>query len=111
MRHRNAGKTLGRSSSHRLALFRNLTRALLEHGRIITTLAKAKELRPFVEKLVTLAKQGDLHARRMALAKLPDKGAVQTLFQDIGPRFADRDGGYTRIIRRHQVRLGDAGQT
>jgi large subunit ribosomal protein L17 len=94
-----------------LALFRNLTRALLEHGRIITTLAKAKELRSFVEKLVTLAKRGDLHARRLALSRLPDKTAVRTLFQDIGPRFADRQGGYTRIIRRHQVRLGDAGPT
>lgn len=111
MRHRNAGRTLSRNASHRLALFRNLSRALIEHGRIITTMPKAKELRPFIEKLVTLAKQGDLHARRMALARLPDKEAVRKLFQDIGPRFADRQGGYTRIIRRHQVRLGDAGQT
>lgn len=111
MRHRNAGRTLGRNASHRLALFRNLTRALLEHGEIITTVAKAKELRPFVEKLVTLAKQGDLHARRMAIAKLVDKNAVAKLFQEIGPRFKDRDGGYTRIIKRHEVRLGDAGPT
>jgi len=73
-----------------------MTRALLEHEEIVTTIAKAKELRPFVEKLVTLAKQGDLHARRMALAKLPDKVAVKKLFDEIGPRFADRKGGYTR---------------
>ncbi len=111
MRHRNAGRTLGRSPSHRLALFRNMTCALVEHGRIITTVAKAKELRPFVEKLVTLAKQGDLHARRMAIAKLVNKDAVAKLFQEIGPRFKDRNGGYTRIIKRHQVRLGDAGPT
>jgi large subunit ribosomal protein L17 len=88
-----------------------MTRALIEHGRIITTVAKAKELRPFVEKLVTLAKQGDLHARRLALAKLVDRAAVAKLFDEIGPRFKDRDGGYTRIIKRSQVRLGDAGPT
>jgi len=111
MRHLNAGRTLGRNAAHRLALFRNLSRAMIEHGRIITTVAKAKELRPFIEKLVTLAKQGDLHARRMALSKLPDKTAVRKLFQDIAPQFADRQGGYTRILKRHQVRLGDAGPT
>src|SRR3954447_21601157 len=111
MRHLNAGRTLGRNAAHRLALFRNLSRAMIEHGRIITTVAKAKELRPFVEKLVTLAKQGDLHARRMALSKLPDKTAIRKLFQDIAPQFADRQGGYTRILKRHQVRLGDAGPT
>lgn len=111
MRHLNAGRTLGRNASHRLALFRNLTRALLEHGRIVTTVAKAKELRPFVEKLITLAKQGDLHARRLAIAKLPCKKSIKVLFQDVGPRFADRTGGYTRILKRHQVRLGDAGPT
>jgi large subunit ribosomal protein L17 len=92
-------------------MFRNMTCSLLEHGRITTTVPKAKELRPFVEKLITLAKEGTLHARRRALAKLPNKDAVHVLFQDIGPRFADRNGGYTRILRLSKVRLGDAGAT
>jgi large subunit ribosomal protein L17 len=91
-------------------MFRNMTRSLLEHGQITTTLPKAKELRPFVEKLITLAKEGTLHARRRAISKLADKDAVRVLFQDIAPRFADRQGGYTRVIRLAQVRLGDAGQ-
>src|SRR5262245_51159709 len=111
MRHQKAGRTLGRNAAHRLALFRNLSRALIEHGRIITTEPKAKELRPFIEKLVTLAKKGTLHARRLALQRLPDKDSVEKLFKDIGPRFADRPGGYTRIIKRHERRLGDAGRT
>src|SRR5207247_4032232 len=101
----------GRNASHRLALMRNLTRALIEHGRIITTVEKAKEVRPFVEKLITLARKGSLHARRLALAKLPDREAVEKLFNDLGPRFQDRPGGYTRIIKRHERRLGDAGKT
>jgi large subunit ribosomal protein L17 len=111
MRHQKAGRRLGRNAAHRLALFRNLSRALIEHGRIITTEPKAKELRPFIEKLVTLAKKGTLHARRLALQRLPDKDSVEKLFKDIGPRFADRPGGYTRIIKRHERRLGDAGHT
>jgi len=111
MRHRNAGRTLGRNASHRLALMRNLTRSLLEHGRIVTTLEKAKEVRPFVEKLITLAKQNTLHARRLALARLRDKAAVAALFKEVAPRFADRPGGYTRVIKRHERRLGDAGRT
>jgi large subunit ribosomal protein L17 len=90
---------------------RNLTRALIEHGRIITTVEKAKEVRPFVEKLITLAKKGTLHARRLALSKLPDREAVEKLFSDIGPRFKGRPGGYTRVIKRHERRLGDAGRT
>lgn len=90
---------------------RNLTRALFEHGRIITTVAKAKEARPFVEKLITLGKRGTLHARRMAISQLRDKEAVGVLFKEIAPRFADRPGGYTRIIKRHERRLGDAGET
>ena len=90
---------------------RNLTRALLEHGRIITTLEKAKEVRPFVEKLITLAKKGTLHARRLAVARLHDKAAVSKLFKEIGPRFHDRPGGYTRVIKRHERRLGDGGET
>jgi large subunit ribosomal protein L17 len=90
---------------------RNLARALFEHERIITTVEKAKEARPFVEKLITLAKKGTLHARRLALARLPDRDAVDKLFKEFGPRFADRPGGYTRIIKRHERRLGDAGRT
>jgi large subunit ribosomal protein L17 len=111
MRHLKAGRQLGRNASHRLALMRNLARALIEHGRIITTVAKAKEVRPFVEKLVTLAKKGSLHARRLALSRLPDREAVDRLFNELGPRFQDRPGGYTRIIKRHERRLGDAGKT
>jgi large subunit ribosomal protein L17 len=119
MRHRNAGRTLGRSPTHRLALFRNLTRALFEHGRIITTVAKAKEVRPFVERLITIAKRGlasnepakTLHARRLALQWLHDKTTIRKLFNEIAPRYKDRPGGYTRIIKRHYRRLGDAGPT
>jgi large subunit ribosomal protein L17 len=111
MRHLKAGRKLGRNATHRLALMRNLTRALVEHGRIITTVEKAKALRPFVEKLITLAKKNTLHARRLVLARLCDKEAVSKLFKEIGPRFADRPGGYTRIIKRHERRLGDAGCT
>jgi large subunit ribosomal protein L17 len=126
MRHLKAGRKLGRNASHRLALFRNLTRSLIEHERIITTVEKAKELRPFVEKIITLAKKGTLHARRQVLARLgplakvpfhDDKGeptddwVLKKLFKEIGPRFATRPGGYTRIIKRHERRLGDAGRT
>src|SRR5438552_683072 len=111
MRHLKAGRKLNRNQSHRTALYRNLTRALIEHGRIITTVAKAKAVRPFAEKLITLAKKGTLHARRLAIARLRDKDAVKRLFDEIGPRFADRPGGYTRVIKRHERRLGDAGPT
>src|SRR5438128_12596927 len=111
MRHRKAGRKLGRNASHRLALKRNLARALFEHERIITTVEKAKEVRPFVEKLITLAKKGTLHHRRLALARLPDRAIIALLFNEIGPRFQDRPGGYTRIIKRHERRLGDAGRT
>jgi large subunit ribosomal protein L17 len=111
MRHLKAGRQLGRNASHRLALMRNLTRALVEHGRIITTVEKAKEVRPFVEKLITLAKKGTLHARRLALSRLPDPTTVEKLFSDLGPRYQDRAGGYTRIIKRHERRLDDAGKT
>jgi large subunit ribosomal protein L17 len=111
MRHLKAGRKLGRNASHRLALKRNLTRALFEHERIITTVEKAKETRPFVERLITLAKRGTLHARRLALQRLPDRDAIDKLFTVIAPRFADRPGGYTRIIKRHERRLGDGGKT
>src|SRR3954453_22627880 len=116
MRHLKAGRTLGRNASHRLALFRNLSRALIEHGRIVTTVAKAKELRPFVEKLVTLAKKATaedrakaLHYRRLLLARLPDRTAVAKLIDDYAPRFAGRQGGYTHVLKRQERRLGDAG--
>src|SRR4051812_3852551 len=111
MRHLKAGRQLGRNGSHRLALFRNLSRALIEHGRIVTTVEKAKELRPFIEKLVTLAKKGTLHHRRLALSRLPDKAAIKKLFEEIAPQYADRQGGYTRVLKRHERRLGDAGYT
>jgi large subunit ribosomal protein L17 len=111
MRHLKAGRKLGRNAAHRLALMRNLTRALFEHGRIITTVEKAKEARRFVEKLITLAKRGGLHARRLALAWLHDRAVIDKLFKEIAPRFADRPGGYTRVVKRHQRRLGDGGRT
>ena len=127
MRHRKAGRKLGRNATHRLALYRNLAMALFRHERIITTLEKAKAVRPFVEKLITLAKKGDLHARRLAIARLgpmytaevtpgdeekaDNRRIITKLFSDIGPRFKDRPGGYTRIIKRHERRLGDAGRT
>src|SRR5262245_29863021 len=126
MRHLKAGRKLGRNATHRLALYRNLSAALIRHDRIITTLEKAKAVRPFVEKLITLAKKGTLHARRLALARLGPAANAEVkpsgddadhrtilakLFADLGPRFADRAGGYTRIIKRHQRRLGDAGHT
>src|SRR5260370_15115144 len=111
MRRLKAGRKLGRNASHRLALMRNLARALFEHERIITTVEKAKEARPFVEKLITLAKKGTLHARRLALQRLPDPKTVDKLFKEYGPRFQDRPGRYTRIIKRHERRLGDAGKT
>ncbi len=113
MRHLRAGRKLGRNATHRLALYRNLTRALVlsEHGRIITTVEKAKEARKFIEKLITLAKKGSLHARRLALARLHDRAVIDKLFKEIGPRFQDRAGGYTRIVKRHERRLGDAGRT
>lgn len=111
MRHLKAGYKLGRNATHRHALYRSLAQALIRHERIITTVPKAKAVRPFVEKLITLAKKGTLHARRLAVARLHDKEMVAKLFNEIGPRFADRPGGYTRIIKRHERRLGDAGHT
>lgn len=150
MRHRLAGRHLGRNATHRLALFRNLSRALITHESIKTTVPKAKSLRPFIEKLITLARKGTalyaeadaasddaqkkvlraraLHYRRQAMAKLgpmhgtgiydkkdePVVGGNDTvlkkLFNELGPRFLDRPGGYTRILKLHQRRLGDAGE-
>jgi large subunit ribosomal protein L17 len=131
MRHRHGGHKLSRKAQHRIAMFRNMTMALIRHERIITTVAKAKALRPFVEKLITLAKKGDLHSRRQAASKLGRSGeaelvppeangketeadsklVLQKLFTDLGPRYATRPGGYTRIVKRHQRRLGDASET
>ena len=144
MRHRLAGKHLNRTAEHRISLFRNLSRALITHDRIVTTLPKAKALRPFVEKLITLAKKAAvvtaaapaddkaartlaLHYRRQAMAILgPIHGTgvydknddpvakdtvLKKLFRDIGTRYVDRPGGYTRIIKQHYRRLGDGGTT
>src|SRR5947209_9272262 len=111
MRHLKAGRKLGRNAPHRLALMRNRARAVIEHERIITTVEKAKEARRFLEKLITLAKKGTLHARRLCLSRLRDKEATAKLFSEIGPRFKDRPGGYTRVLKRHERRLGDGGRT
>jgi large subunit ribosomal protein L17 len=141
MRHRHAFRHLNRTPEHRISLLRNLSRALITHERIVTTVAKAKELRPYIEKLITMAKkaalvadEGDggkakaLHYRRLAMATLgPLHGTgiynkddelvegnntvLKKLFNEIGPRFKDRPGGYTRIIKQHYRRLGDAGET
>ena len=109
MRHRRAGKKLGRDSAHRKALYSNLAGALIEHGRIKTTEAKAKAVKPFAEQMITLGKRGDLHARRLALAELRSQDVVHQLFADVAPRFADRPGGYTRIVRLGP-RNGDAAE-
>jgi large subunit ribosomal protein L17 len=106
MRHRAKGKQLSRTASHRRALLNNLATSLFQHGRIETTLAKAKELRPFAERLITLARRGDLHARRLVERRIKDRAAQQKLFGEIGKRFATRPGGYTRILKRGH-RVGD----
>jgi large subunit ribosomal protein L17 len=134
MRHRRAGYKLNRNATHRLALYRNLALALFRHERIITTVEKAKAVRPFVEKLITLARKATLepekalHARRLVLARLgppsnaeikpaleeaeaDNRKVIVKLFTELGPRFKDRPGGYTRIIKRHERRLGDGGKT
>lgn len=123
MRHRMSGKRLGRTTSHRVAMRRNMAASLFEHGAIRTTEQKAKELRRFVERLITYARRGTLHARRLVLAQLgADRGTfssegepqettvVQKLFDEIAPRYADRPGGYTRIVRLAERRIGDAGR-
>ncbi|MDA7568253.1 MAG: 50S ribosomal protein L17 [Emcibacteraceae bacterium] len=109
MRHRKAGRKLNRTSSHRKAMFANMASALLKHEQIITTLPKAKELRPIVERLITLGKRGSLHARRQAISKLPasDKEIVQKLFDVLAERYKERNGGYTRVLKAG-FRHGDA---
>ena len=106
MRHRKSGRRLNRDSAHRKAMFANMASALIKHEQIKTTLPKAKELRPIVEKLVTLAKRGDLHARRLAYARLQDRAMVAKLFGVLTERYKDRPGGYIRIIRAN-FRYGD----
>ncbi len=107
MRHKRAGRKLGRDASHRKALYANLTSALIEHGRIETTEAKAKEVRPIAEQMITLGKRGDVAAHRRAVAFLRSKPVAHRLFAEVAPRFADREGGYTRIVRIGP-RQGDA---
>jgi large subunit ribosomal protein L17 len=129
MRHRVAHRKLGRVTEHRISMLRNQAQALLRYEHIETTVPRAKELRPFVERLITIAKKNTLHARRIVISRLgpmaeaevkpekDDKGdadhrtVVQKLFSDIAPRFANRPGGYTRVLKRHEHRLGDAGAT
>ncbi|MGU9961586.1 MAG: 50S ribosomal protein L17 [Candidatus Puniceispirillales bacterium WSBS_2018_MAG_OTU23] len=107
MRHRIAGRKLNRTSQHRQMLFRNMSQALIKHEQIVTTLAKARELRPVVERLITLGKRGDLHARRLAFARLRDNDMVTKLFDVLASRYADRPGGYTRVIKAG-YRYGDS---
>jgi large subunit ribosomal protein L17 len=106
MRHGNKGRKLNRTASHRKAMFANMSAALIKHEQIVTTLPKAKDLRPIVEKLVTLGKRGDLHARRQAIAQIRDEDQVKKLFAVLGPRYAERQGGYIRIMKAG-FRYGD----
>lgn len=110
MRHRAKGRQLSRTSTHKRAMLNNMATSLFEHGGIVTTTAKAKELRPFAEKLITLARRGDLHARRLVEQKIKDREVVGRLFKEIGPRFAARPGGYTRILKLGH-RVGDGAET
>ncbi len=107
MRHRKAGRKLNRTAAHRKAMLRNMVTSLLEHERIVTTVPKAKETRRVAEKMITLGKRGDLHARRQAMAYIRSRGVVAKLFDELSGQYADRQGGYTRIIRTGN-RYGDA---
>lgn len=109
MRHRKKGRQLSRTASHKRATMRNLATNLFRHGRIETTTAKAKELRPYAERLITLARRGDVHSRRLAATKIQDRQVLGTLFDDIAPRFTERPGGYTRILKLGN-RKGDAAE-
>jgi large subunit ribosomal protein L17 len=109
MRHNVAGRLFGRTANQRKALLRGLMSSLIEHQRIETTLAKAKETKRLVEKLVTLGKRGDLHAKRLAMSRVPNRALVVKLFDEIAPRFADRNGGYLRIVPTRQ-RVNDRAQ-
>ena len=107
MRHGISGRKLNRTTSHRKAMLANMANALIKHEQITTTVPKAKELRPFVEKLITLGKRGNLHARRQALSVLQDRTMTEKLFATLGPRYSERQGGYTRVLRSG-FRYGDA---
>jgi large subunit ribosomal protein L17 len=107
MRHRNAGRKLNRTASHRRALFSSMAAALIKHEQIVTTLPKAKELKRVTDRLITLAKRGNLHSRRLALSRVRDEAMVGKLFDTLGPRYADRPGGYTRVLKAG-FRYGDA---
>ncbi|MDE0046298.1 MAG: 50S ribosomal protein L17 [bacterium] len=107
MRHRHSGRKLNRTSAHRTAMLRNMAAALIKHEQITTTLAKAKEVSPYVEKLVTLGKRGTLHARRLAHARLRDDAMLVKLFETLAPRYEDRAGGYTRVLKAG-FRYGDS---
>ena len=109
MRHRKKGRTLSRTASHRSAVMRNLSTSLFRHGRIETTTAKTNELRPYAERLISLAKRGDLHARRQAARKIADREILGRLFDELGPRYAERPGGYTRVLKVGR-RRGDAAE-
>jgi len=113
MKHRVAGKSLNRNTAHRAAMRKNFTVSVIKHERVVTTLAKAKAMRPFVEKMITLARSDDaktrLHRIRRAVSFLQDKDAVKKLFDEIGPRFKSRPGGYVRILRLPDYRIGDGG--
>ncbi len=110
MRHNVDGRKLGRTAAHRKALYRNLVIALITHERIRTTTPKAKEARRLAERMITFAKRGDLHARRHVASILGDKNAVRKLFDELGPRYADRQGGYTRVLKLSGLRKGDAAE-
>lgn len=110
MRHRAKNRQLSRTSEHRRALLANMATSLFKHDKVVTTVAKAKELRPLAEKLITLARRGDLHARRLVERRIRDKVVSSRLFKEIGPRFAARPGGYTRIVRLGH-RVGDGADT
>jgi large subunit ribosomal protein L17 len=107
MRHGKVHRKLNRTSEHRRAMFANMAAALIKHEQIMTTLPKAKDLRPVVEKLITLGKRGDLHARRQAVAKIRDLAMVKKLFEVLGPRYKERNGGYTRVLKAG-FRYGDS---
>jgi large subunit ribosomal protein L17 len=109
MRHRKKGRNLSRTASHRRAMLRNMASSLFAHGRIETTTAKAKELRPYAERLITLARRGDVHSRRLAARKISDREVLGKLFDDIAPGYAGRPGGYTRILKLG-TRRGDAAE-
>ena len=109
MRHRKKGRELSRTATHRQALLRNLVTSLFRHERVETTTAKAKELRPYAERLITLARRGDVHSRRLAGRKIQDREVLGKLFEDIAPRYEERPGGYTRILKVGH-RKGDAAE-